>query len=146
MAQTPEQRRDVAKRHRLNVLYRITPEEETMIEAFQSTTPSLNLLLQRGDGSDDAQTFVDHRHSDGLVRGKLAYLINKALGTLENSYKERTPDILRALTYYLEHPPAIRVLGEPRYGMIGRAKLNKKNKVYGSPSGPIKPTKKAGKK
>lgn len=132
MAQTAEQRRLAAKRHRLHVLYRITPEEEEEIEYYQSHHDLYRLLLQRGDGSDDALTFVDHRHSDGLVRGKLAYLINKALGTFELSYKERTPQILRALADYLEFPPAISVIGK-RYGMIGRAKLNKKKKVYGPP-------------
>ena len=49
--------------------------------------------------------FTDHRHSDGLIRGRLAYLINKGLGTIENTYKERTPHILRMLANYLEHPP-----------------------------------------
>jgi hypothetical protein len=130
MAQTPEQRRYAAKRHRLNVLYRIDPGEEKAIELWQSVHSPYHLLLQRGNGSDDAQIFVDHRHSDGLIRGKLAYLINKALGTIENSYKERTPEILRALADYLENPPAVEVIG-PRYGMLGRAKMNKKKKIYG---------------
>lgn len=144
MAQTPEQRRAVAKRHRLDVLYRITPEEQDRVDYYQRNS-DFSVLLERGDGSTDAQLFTDHRHSDGLIRGRLAYLINKALGTFENSYKERTPLILRTLADYLENPPFTTVFG-PRYGMIGRAKLNKKVKIYGSPNGPIKPTKKAGKK
>ncbi len=130
--QTPEARRVAAKRHRLLVLYRITPEEEQSVESYQMSTTPYNLLLQRGDGSNDALTFIDHRHSDGLIRGKLAYLINKALGTIENSYKERTPEILRALADYLETPPFYLVYGE-RYGMLGRAKLNKKKPIYGPP-------------
>jgi hypothetical protein len=147
MAQTPEERRAAAKRHRLYVLYRITPEEEQCIEQYQRAVETYSLLLQRGDGNNDALTFVDHRHSDGLIRGKLAYLINKALGTIENSYKERTPEILRALATYLDSPPAVEVIGA-HYGMIGRAKLNKKVKMYGSASGLImcKAGKKAGKK
>lgn len=133
MAKTPEEKRLDAKRRRLWVLYRISPEEEYAIERFQFSTAPFHLLLQRGDGSEDAQLFVDHRHSDGLIRGKLAYLINKALGTIENSYKERTPEVLRALADYLEYPPARLVVGN-RYGMIGRAKLNKKKKIYGGPA------------
>jgi hypothetical protein len=131
----------------LYVLYRITPEEEQCVEQYQRAVEPYSLLLQRGDGSNDALTFVDHRHSDGLIRGKLAYLINKALGTIENSYKERTPEILRALATYLDSPPAVEVIGA-HYGMIGRAKLNKKVKMYGSASGLImcKVGKKAGKK
>jgi hypothetical protein len=130
MAQTPEERRAAAKRHRLDVLYRITPEEEQEMERYQRLAAPYNLLLQRGDGSDDALTFVDHEHRSGLIRGKLVYLINKALGTIENSYKERTSTILRALAYYLDNPPAPLVIG-PHYGMIGRAKMNKKKIVYG---------------
>ena len=147
MAQTPEERCANAKRKRLYTLYRITPEEDKEIEHYQRMAAPYNLLLQRGDGSNDALTFIDHQHSNGLVRGKLAYLINKALGTIENSYKERTPSILRSLAYYLNNPPALMVIGS-RYGMIGRAKLNKKVKMYGSASGVIqcKVPKKAGKK
>ena len=147
MAQTPEQRRAVAKRHRLDVLYRITPEEQDAVEKYQRMDPDYGILLERGNTADkkDAQLFTDHRHSDGLVRGRLAYLINKALGTIENSYKERTPQVLRALADYLDCPPFEELFGA-RYGMIGRAKLNKKVKVYGSSIGPIKFNKKAGKK
>ena len=135
MAKTAEQRRDTAKRSRLMQLYRITPEEQDRVEEFQRNTED-SVLLERGDGSKDAQLFTDHRHSDGLIRGRLAYLINKALGTIENSYKERTPLILRALADYLETPPFTVVFG-PRYGLIGRAK-RKKKMVYGSINGPIK--------
>lgn len=145
MAQTAEQRRDAAKRHRLNVLYRITPEEQEKTDRMQRAHPEYALLLQRGNGSEDAQLFTDHNHITGEVRGRLAYLINKGLGTIENSYKERTPEILRALALYLERPP-FRTLFGTRYGMVGRAKLNKKVKIYGSPTGPVKLDKKAGKK
>ena len=145
MAQTKEERSLAAKRHRLDVLYRITPEEEWEVENYQLNDPTLQLLLQRGNGEFDALRFTDHRHSDGLIRGRLAYLINKALGTIEVSYKERTPATLRALADYLEHPPFERMWG-PRYGMIGRAKMNKKKKVYGSASGPIQPPKKVRRK
>jgi hypothetical protein len=144
MAQTPEQRREAAKRSRLMVLYRITPEEDAAVQHYQSIAAPYNTLLERGNLEDDspANLYLDHRHTDGLVRGKLAYLINKALGTIENSYKERTSTVLRALAYYLDNPPATLALGSPRYGMIGRAKINKKKKVYGSPEGPIAAPKK----
>ena len=147
MAQTAEQRRAAAKRHRLDVLYRITPEEQDAVEKYQRTDPDYGILLERGNKNDkrDAQLYTDHRHSDGLVRGRLAYLINKGLGTIENAYKERTPKILRALADYLDSPPFSELFGD-RYGMIGQAKLKKKVKVYGSAVGPIKFIKKAGKK
>jgi hypothetical protein len=133
MAQTPEQRRDDAKRSRLMLLYRITPEEEAAVERFQRGIGTFASLLEKGDRNAEARLYNDHNHVSGLYRGKLAYLINKGLGTIEGTYKGRTPDILRALAHYLENPPATTVLGKPRYGMIGRAKVNKKKKIYGPP-------------
>jgi hypothetical protein len=145
MAQTPEQRRDSAKRARLMLLYRITPEEQAAVEQFQKEAyADYGSLLTKGDPNETALLFNDHDHTTGLYRGRLAYLINKALGVLEGAYKERTPEILYALAYYLEHPPAPIAIGD-HYGLIGRAKV-KKHMVYGSPNGPIKPEKKAGKK
>ncbi len=140
MVQTKEEKSLAAKRARLKKFYRITPEEQAVVENLQRDDPTLTVLLQRGDGSSDALLFTDHRHHDGLIRGRLSYLINKALGVLEGSYKDRTPVVLRALARYLDNPPFSRVFG-PRYGLIGRAK-NKKKMVYGSPDGPIKPSKK----
>lgn len=143
MAQTTEQKRLAAKRTRLMTLYRITPEEQDKVERFQRGIGTFAILLEKGDLSKEARLYNDHSHVSGLYRGRLAYLINKGLGTIESTYKERTPAILRALAHYLENPPATTVLGKPRYGMIGRAKINKKKKVYGSPEGPITASKKA---
>lgn len=145
MAQTPEEKRHVAKRHRLWVLYRITPEEQDVIEKFQRDSSVFRILLTKGDPKEEANLYIDHNHVSGKIRGRLAYLINKGLGVIEGTYKERTPEVLRALAYYLENDPATAVLGEPRYGMIGRAKINKKTKIYGSETGPIKLTKKESK-
>jgi hypothetical protein len=143
MAKTPEERRASAKRARLMLLYRITPEEQARVEEFQRAT-RFSVLLERSGGNADAQLFTDHRHSDGLIRGRLAYLINKGLGVIEGVYKERTPSVLRVLADYLEDPPFAVVFG-PRYGLIGRAK-KKKKMIYGSPDGPITAPKKVGKK
>jgi hypothetical protein len=143
MAQTPEQRRDRAKRTRLMTLYCITPEEEIVVEEFQrGAYGPYGLLLQKGDISTKARLYNDHNHVSGLYRGRLSYLINKGLGIIEGTYKERTPAILRALAYYLDYPPAPIALHGDRYGLIGRAKLNKKVKIYGSENGPIQPAKK----
>lgn len=121
------------------MLYRSTPEEQDRVEDFERHS-KYSVLLEKGNGDTDAQIFTDHRHSDGLIRGRLAYLINKGLGTIENTYKERTPHILRVLADYLERPPFSVIFG-PRYGLIGRAK-KKKHMVYGSINGPIQPPKK----
>ena len=144
MAQTIEQRRDVAKRHRLMMLYRITPEEQDLVENLQREDPTLQVLLTKGNILEKANLYTDHDHTTGLFRGRLAYLINKALGTVENTYKGRTSQVLRALASYLDNPPALR-LDIKRYGLIGRAK-RKKTMIYGSENGPILPAKKVRKK
>jgi hypothetical protein len=140
MAQTKEEKSLAAKRARAWKLYRITLEEQDAVETFMRNDPTLSILLQKSDPLEQGNLYNDHSHSSGLYRGRLSYLINKGLGVIEGVYKERTPRILRALAEYLVYPPAAR-LGIARYGMIGRAKLNKKKVVYGSPTGPLKPEK-----
>ena len=132
MAQSPEERKLAAKRARAWKLYRITLEEQDKVEDYQRWNPDFAVLLTKGDPKEKALLFNDHNHTTGLYRGRLAYLINKGLGTIEGVYKERTPQILRALAAYLESPTATEIIGE-RYGMLGRAKLNKKKIVYGPP-------------
>jgi hypothetical protein len=130
MAQTKEEKSLAAKRARAWTLYRITLEEQYRVEFYQRTNPDYAVLLTKGDPKEVALLFNDHDHATGIYRGRLAYLINKALGVLEGAYKKRTPEILRALARYLDSPPALECIG-PRYGMLGRAKMNKKKIVYG---------------
>src|ERR1035437_2220150 len=129
MAQTKEEKSLAAKRARAWKLYRITLEEQDAVEKFQrSAYGPYDVLLTKGDPKETARLYNDHDHVTGLYRGRLAYLINKALGMLEGVYKERTPLILEALAYYLKFPPAPIAIGS-HYGMIGRAKMNKKKIV-----------------
>ena len=124
-----------AKRARAWKLYRITLEEQDAIDNYMYNNSAYHILLERGnlDDKTPALVFTDHDHNTGLIRGRLAYLINKALGILESSYKERTADVLDSLSKYLREPPALYVIGS-KYGMLGRAKLNKKKIVYGPPA------------
>jgi len=133
MAQTKEERRLAAKRHRLWVLYRTTLEEQNKVEDYMQSSPEFRILLTKGDPKEKANLYTDHDHVTGLFRGRLAYLINKGLGTIEGVYKERTPAVLRALARYLDSPPSTE-MGIVNYGLIGRAKINKKKKVYGPPT------------
>jgi Recombination endonuclease VII len=141
MAQSKDEKALAAKRARAWKLYRISLEEQDEVEAFQQDSEH-SILLSRGNLNDatPALLFTDHDHITGLFRGRLAYLINKGLGTIENSYKERTSAVLRALADYLDNPPAVAVIGK-RFGLIGRAQV-KKSMVYGSENGPIKAPKK----
>jgi hypothetical protein len=132
MAQTKEEKSLAAKRARAWKLYHISLEEQDAIDRYQREHSAYSILLERGNLNDKkpALVFTDHDHYTGLVRGRLAYLINKALGVLESSYKERTADVLDSLAKYLREPPALYAIGA-KYGMLGRAKLNKKKIVYG---------------
>lgn len=119
-----------AKRRRLWVLFRITPEEQAAVEEFQNTHPPFDVLMEASRKIKRGMLGTDHHHGSGLIRGRLGAGINKALGIIENLFQERTGEILRALAAYYDNPPAVQVLGK-RYGMIGRAKINKKKKLYG---------------
>lgn len=112
---------------RLWVLYRLTPAEQKEIERFQGEHSGFRLLLGGHMGTD-------HDHATGLIRGRLEWRINKALGLLERVAPARTAAVLRALADYLDNPPAVQALGRPVYGLIGQAKY-KKVMLYGPPPG-----------
>ena len=107
------------------VLYRITPAEQKAIEDLQARHPAFHLLLGKRLGTD-------HNHATGLIRGRIEWRINRALGLLERAAGENISAVLRALADYMDNPPAIEALGGPRYGLIGLAKYKKKM-VYGPP-------------
>ena len=118
---------------RLWVLYRITPQEQKAIEDFQAKHSAFCLLLgNRPNGQNRLGT--DHDHTTGLIRGRIEWRINRALGLLEKAAPHNTSAVLRALADYLDNPPATSALGGPRYGLIGLAKYKKKM-VYGPPEG-----------
>jgi Recombination endonuclease VII len=128
MAKTPEQKRDAAKDARLKKFFRTSLEEYRAIEGWQANSRGSILLGTTRRG-------LDHNHTTGLIRGVLDWRINRALGIIENSFREASPKVLRELANYLEMPPATFVVGE-RYGLVGQAK-NKKVMVYGSRNGPL---------
>ena len=118
--------KEKAQDRRLQKLYRITLAERREIEKFQREHPCFRKLLGKNLGTD-------HRHDSGLVRGLLDWRINKALGLLEAVTRgPKLAELVMALALYLEEPPATTVLGKPRYGIIGKAKVKKKM-VYGPP-------------
>ena len=127
---TDEQKRDRAKDRRLQKFFCTSLDEYRAIEKFQAETPAYAPVLgttRRG---------LDHCHTTGLIRGVLDWRVNRALGLLENAFKEDTAKVLRAMAEYVERYPALLVIGV-RYGIIGKAK-NKKKMVYGSVQGPIR--------
>jgi hypothetical protein len=117
--------------------YRITPKDYATIKEYQSKSLVFQVLLGKGKKEDA----VEHRHSDGLIRGLMSPMLNRAYGLIERLYPKNTSTILRALAVFHDNPPATEALGTPRYGIVGIAK-SKKKPIYGSPDGPLKPEKK----
>lgn len=115
------------RKSRLWRLYRITEEEQKLIEKFQREHPTMYRLLGNKMGTD-------HDHKTGLIRGRLDWRINRAYGLLEKVDPEHVSELLRALADYHDNPPATSALGEKRYGLMGKAQYKKKM-VYGPPSG-----------
>ena len=110
---------------RLWMLYRITLKEREAIEKYERAHPSFKYLLGQRLGTD-------HNHKTGQIRGLLEWRINRAYGMLEAVCPDNLPRLLHALAEFHEKPPAVAVLGEKRYGLIGKAK-KKKKMIYGPP-------------
>lgn len=156
MTQTPEQRAAAAEAARLMLYYRLTPEMVLSIEAWQREH-GLAMVM----GLSTMSTGTDHDHKTGLIRGRLDFRLNKAIGLVEaftskllaRDYEElgaldkdqATATVLLLLSDYMRQIPAVQALGGPVYGLIGKAK-RKKTMTYGSLDGPLKPVKKARRK
>ena len=94
---------------------RTTSHASRIKQTYGLTAEDYQALLAAQDGrcaicgeTRNYNLNVDHRHSDGLVRGLLCRLHN---GKLLPAAKD-LPAILRAAADYLENPPAVAVLGE----------------------------------
>jgi len=93
---------------RLMKLFSLTPEDYKTIFKFQQGFCAIcERPLKKAN--------VDHRHTDGLIRGLLCWICNKMLGLARDN-----PEFLRRGAGYLEHPPAIQALGAARFGRPGR--------------------------
>jgi len=105
-----------SKEKRDALLYNLRPGDRERIAAYQGGIDPIT-------GAPLVEAFnIDHHHGSGLVRGALNPWTNK---TLIDDQK-----ILVKMLKYLENPPAVAALGEPVYGLIGRAK-RKKKMLYG---------------
>jgi hypothetical protein len=86
--------------------FHLTVEEFEKIKQFQDSKCA---ICQR----PMKQPNVDHRHTDGLIRGLLCMTCNKGLGYL----KDNVENLLRTISY-LANPPAVQALGEERFGEL----------------------------
>jgi hypothetical protein len=123
--QSPEQIRRRAGK--LETLYNLTWEDyQRLIAAQEGVCPISLKVLSRPN--------VDHRHSDGLIRGLLDWKANRSIAFFNDD-----PAMLRRAAEYLENPPAVATFGSPVYGVIGRITKKVKNRRYG-PDGGLAPT------
>lgn len=99
------------KEKRDRELYNLLPGEREKIAAWQDhKDPITGEPLK-------PYAHLDHDHRTGLCRGLLNPMTNKFL----------IDDIawLEKALEYLKNPPAVEALGEPVYGLIGKAKRKK---------------------
>jgi hypothetical protein len=157
MTQTPEERAAAAEAARLMLYYRLTPEQVLAIEDYQRKH-GMSILM----GTSTMSTGTEHDHTTGLVRGRMDFRLNRALGMIEAftaklSYDDMrsigvghkdaaTAEVLRLMSEYMTCRPAVQAIGAV-FGLVGKAK-RKRKMIYGSASGPMKAiiTKKRGKK
>lgn len=107
--------------------FRLTVEMWTKIFDYQH-----GVCCVCGRAPVDRRLSTDHDHRTGLIRGLLCQRCNRILGKIEDPRWEMTPELLRKLTDYWEHPSAPIALGKEVYGLKGdtgtktRRKLIKK--------------------
>ena len=105
--QNPETRRAT----RLLRLFDLHPGD---FERIETTQGGVCAICGRPP-KDGMRLQVDHDHLTGLVRGLVCWRDNVALQGFHDDVER-----MRAAVEYLEHPPAVRALGAPRYGREGR--------------------------
>jgi hypothetical protein len=108
--------------------YNITISDYDRIRAFMADHPKFKFLLNKPTAT--MREAVEHRHGDGLIRGVMASMLNRAYGLIERLYGPDTADVLEALAEFHRNPPAELALGEKVYGLIGKAQ-RKKEMLYG---------------
>lgn len=103
-------------KYHLRDCFNITVEEREKILVYQN-----RVCAVCGSPPVTRELAVDHCHVTGLVRGALCYSCNKR-------WLKDNPVLHKAMAVYLESPPAVRALGEKRYGYPGRigTKIHKK--------------------
>ena len=129
--QHKEQRLNTTRKYTLWTFFRLRPEEWEAVLKYQGGVCAIS-----GKAPKTKALSRDHCHKTGLVRGALSMDMNRGLAHFNDD-----PVLLRKAADYLENPPAVAALGKSVYGLLGKAQ-RKKKMIYGSPTGPIKPSKK----
>jgi hypothetical protein len=101
---------DRARALHLEKFFRLTVEKADRIFEYQGNRCAICGKLSQGK-----RLALDHRHSDGLIRGGLCNWCNRAIARFYDNIER-----LRAAANYLENPPATLALGSPHYARLGR--------------------------
>lgn len=115
---------DKSRAKRLRDGYNLSPEESDRISTYQGNVCWFCLKPQKSG----KRLAVDHRHSDGLIRGNLCSQCNRLLGRIEVFFKENAARILGRIQRYLASDdtlPAVQALGKKVYGYPGRVGTKK---------------------
>ena len=100
-----------AREERLRNFFLLTVEDADCVLDFQE-----NKCAICGQSAKETRRLaLDHRHSDGLLRGGLCSRCNRAIATFLEQ-----PALLRAAANYLDDPPATRALGREHFCRPGR--------------------------
>jgi len=99
------------REQRLRNFFLMTVEDADKIIVFQNNV----CAICKKPAFGSKRLAIDHRHSDGLVRGNLCNWCNRGIARFRDNIVE-----LRAAADYLETPPAVQALGREHYARPGR--------------------------
>ena len=71
---------------------------------------------------------VDHRHSDGLLRGLLCWKCNRAIGAFQRFHPDAV-DLFWAAWKYLKNPPITNAFGKQWFTAPGKVGTKKRAKL-----------------
>ena len=105
---------------RLRNFFLMTVEDADLVFAYQNNLCAICKRPAHGG----KRLALDHRHSDGLVRGGLCNWCNRAIARFRDNIER-----LKAAADYLENPPAVRALGREHFARIGRMGTKKQRAI-----------------
>lgn len=77
---------------------------------------------------------VDHRHSDGLLRGLLCWKCNRAIGAFHRFHPDAI-DLFKSAWEYLTNPPFTAVFKKQRFTAPGKVGTKKRAKLLAAMKG-----------
>lgn len=117
--------KDQAADKRLQREYQITLGEHQKVFKFQNYVCA---MCKQPVPTGKPRLAVDHRHSDGLIRGLLCWKCNRAIGAFHRFFPD-TIEMFQAAFEYLRNPPMTAVFKKERYCVPGKIGTKKRAKL-----------------